>query len=665
MMMRCDRLRGLACAAAATLLFVVNVLAESSVRDLYERARLLDESNQNLPEAIRLYESVIAQGKGHRALAARAQYRIGILHERMGRRDDAQQAFRKVVRLYADQTAIAGKARAKIDSASSESSPAPLIRKTGPSADGSYFETWTLSSSANLLPVVDPERHRLYVMTSRYSSQATSNATQDVTDYEPSTLIVIDTRTQALLRTVPLTVYGDHLVLNAANGRLYVTAQADGHVRVIEPTGFVQSVIAVPGRPTGIAVNPLTNRIYVTSQGFGGNDKLFVIDGSTDTVAGRQDLDGVAGEVVINTATNQVFCPTIAPAKTRVFNGATLSMVTDLNGTGVLHVDAGRNMLFAQSGTDGLHALSGSSFERVAAYGPSSPTPAFSSDPAINRIYVTHGERDQLAVIDAIGYQEAGRFLLPGAPHNLVVDSATGHVYICHRGETPTIGVLDGRGIEWKIPQEFADEFEAKELDASWAMLAGQGRHSLTERPGQLRFHVGRLARSKPRLLLSRRFGGDHWTLELKAAYFTGTTGGSRNLSFGIHLGVSPRACIPGTSVRPLPLYVLQIVRSRDDWNGCCPGELRQVFLEGGRVVATSLLPLSPGDDYVWRIRRAGRTIRVERSNDGNEYVLVGAYTFGPRVDGVSACLALGFDSFADSEAFADYDYVRLKPGPR
>src|SRR5712691_1657195 len=93
-------------AIAMTLLTSLATMAQQNPRELFERARMLDESNQNLSEAIKLYGQVVSQANEQRALAARAQLRIGILYERLGRKAEAQKAFQSVVAQYSDQTDI-------------------------------------------------------------------------------------------------------------------------------------------------------------------------------------------------------------------------------------------------------------------------------------------------------------------------------------------------------------------------------------------------------------------------------------------------------------------------------------------------------------------------------------------------------------------------------
>jgi Tol biopolymer transport system component len=114
--------RKIAGLAIAVLLLMTASIHAQNPREVFERARMLDESNQNLSEAIKLYGQVVSQANEQRALAARAQYRIGVLYERMGRKADAQRAFQTVVKQYGDQPE-ASRARAKLPAASATLNP--------------------------------------------------------------------------------------------------------------------------------------------------------------------------------------------------------------------------------------------------------------------------------------------------------------------------------------------------------------------------------------------------------------------------------------------------------------------------------------------------------------------------------------------------------------
>ena len=126
--------------------------ADPDARELFERARMLEEKNQNLAEAIRLFGQVVSHAATERALAARAQYEQGVLYERLGKRAEAQRAFRAVLRDFADQRAAVTLARLKVPAGTSVTGVAVRQVWTGdhvdgngsPSPDGRYisFTDW-------------------------------------------------------------------------------------------------------------------------------------------------------------------------------------------------------------------------------------------------------------------------------------------------------------------------------------------------------------------------------------------------------------------------------------------------------------------------------------------------------------------------------------------
>lgn len=131
---------------------------EQSLRQLFERARLLEETNQNLARAIQLYEQVVSKAKEQRALAAKAQLQIALIYERLGRKEEAQRAFRAVVKDFSDQIEIVRQARAKIIGPNGSPDSVTSTRKVwnsdsawgAPSPDGRLltFVDWTTGDLA-------------------------------------------------------------------------------------------------------------------------------------------------------------------------------------------------------------------------------------------------------------------------------------------------------------------------------------------------------------------------------------------------------------------------------------------------------------------------------------------------------------------------------------
>ncbi len=134
-------------------------LAQSGY-DLFQKALVKERAVGDVEEALRLYQRIVREFAGNRPLAAKAQFRMGLLYDRLGRRAEAQRAFQALVSQYADQSGVVRQAQARIAktgvpvktiavTTNSRASTAMAVRKvwTGPgvdtlggiSADGQYL----------------------------------------------------------------------------------------------------------------------------------------------------------------------------------------------------------------------------------------------------------------------------------------------------------------------------------------------------------------------------------------------------------------------------------------------------------------------------------------------------------------------------------------------
>jgi hypothetical protein len=507
-------------------------------------------------------------------------------------------------------------------------------------------------------PAIDAERRRVYEITN--------------TAFAPSTLVVIDATTNTVAQTIPLGVFVGAIAFNPANDRIYLPVQLGARVLVVDADTLAQSSVGVPGCPTGIDVNPVANKIYVTSQCWALNDKLFVLDGATHAVSGPFDLNGVAGEVTVNSATGRIYATagtSCANLKTRVFNGADNSILTDLPNISILQAsaDPGQNRVYAFgispsncAGTD-LRVLDGNSHAILAML--PFPNGRVAVNPDLNRLYVAFTDLDEIAVYDTTNYAELARIPVGDVPHHLAVDRTTARIYAAHFTDPPQVTVLEG------VPDEFADEFNASTLDQDWIIVPGTCNYSLTENPGHLRYRPDPIAQPLGcGLQLMRAFRGDQWTLETAVTYFTGPSGGGRQNSWSISFGARPG---PHSAHNSTDFIVFW--RQRDDWSGTQPGDLVLVFVENGQAVLPAFrVPLNPNftnvggnvtDSYVLRIRRTGRTVTFEVSDDGVNVRFSASHTYGSHIDGLVQFMVVHGNSFANWDSYADYDYFRLSLG--
>jgi Tol biopolymer transport system component len=104
-------------------------LAQSGY-DLFQKALVKERAVGDVEEALRLYQRIVKEFGGNHALAAKAQLRMGLLYDRLGRKADAQRAYQAVANQYADQTNEARQARAKIVVAAAPRNIKPAAKTT-------------------------------------------------------------------------------------------------------------------------------------------------------------------------------------------------------------------------------------------------------------------------------------------------------------------------------------------------------------------------------------------------------------------------------------------------------------------------------------------------------------------------------------------------------
>jgi Tol biopolymer transport system component len=142
-------------------------LAQSGY-DLFQKALVKERAVGDVEEALRLYQRIVKEFAGNHALAAKAQLRMGLLYDRLGRKADAQRAYQAVVSQYADQTNEARQAQAKIVTvaaprrninANAKTTTGLMVRQVwaGPGREA------TISSDGHYLAYMGLEREALYL----------------------------------------------------------------------------------------------------------------------------------------------------------------------------------------------------------------------------------------------------------------------------------------------------------------------------------------------------------------------------------------------------------------------------------------------------------------------------------------------------------------------
>jgi DNA-binding beta-propeller fold protein YncE len=227
---------------------------------------------------------------------------------------------------------------------------------------------------------------------------------------------VLDGATNAILTTVTLPVGAVKIAVNPATNMIYVGNMVERTITVIDgnsnsPTeNSVLSVIPLDSYNGGdIATNPVTNRIYVATNGYDFPTNKYrtitVIDGSTNIVTASPLHDFQAGSLALNTVTNRAYTVDQFDFKLEVLDAGDISLLATVTlGFGLRQIAV---------------------------------------NPTTNRIHVTEPAGASVWIIDGSTNTYTNRLwlgLYEPFPISLAVNPQTSYVYVANGGGNPNFG---------------------------------------------------------------------------------------------------------------------------------------------------------------------------------------------------------------------------------
>ena len=252
---------------------------------------------------------------------------------------------------------------------------------------------------------------------------------------------------------------GQHIAVNPAAGRVYVGGysprSSEGALQVIDlGTGATLSEIRLPYVVTGLAVNPLTNRIYAASHNptpdFPCCSTLVVLDGETHAVLANVPVGGYPDSVAVNPATGRVYVANILDVK--VIDGSTHEIVATIpapSNLASVALDQAVNQLYVGAGRSRVNVFDLTTHAFVTSVflaDDSSNVARLVVNPRTHRVYAGHGKR--VAIIDGTTNVLRTTVELPMGGGGLAVDPSTERVYVSYNeyfdGWRGQLAVIDG-----------------------------------------------------------------------------------------------------------------------------------------------------------------------------------------------------------------------------
>lgn len=266
---------------------------------------------------------------------------------------------------------------------------------------------------------------------------------------EPFKLVVINGKTNTVVGSVhvPDRVFG--VVTDSANGMVYVSDPAHAKVLVVsEKTGRVVAGIKVGGGAFFMAVNPVTDRIYVQAIVSSTLGRLQVINGRTNkVVAGITDHNGSAA-VAVDPVTDTVYVSDndsllVISAQTNTVTGTiagidAFGLATDPR-TGTVYAS-----LPSADGPGFVYVINGKTGELTTTV-PASDVVGLAVDRLTDLVYGAAYDPNTVAVINGRTNEVVANVPVGSHPRNVAVNQQADTVYVTNSG-SDSVSVIAGAG---------------------------------------------------------------------------------------------------------------------------------------------------------------------------------------------------------------------------
>lgn len=277
-----------------------------------------------------------------------------------------------------------------------------------------------------------------------------------------SSVEVVDQKTNQILDTISFgSGQFQGIAVDPTLRRAYVIDYADGLFAIdLDSNSVVGNYATSNGN--GIAVNPLTHRVYVQGPDSNGKAALFVFDGPSlhliSTIEDNSPTYNPFGDpqvtVVVNPVTNRIYVPVnLYPGALWVVDGNTNTNVTTITGLADLaygaDVDPLRNLIFVGGWFNQLSVVNGATNTLINTYSNTVTQPdGISVDPLRQKVYLMGQAQDVVQVFDEkTNTFEPNIIPVGGAPDNSAIDYVHGLLYAGNTGEAggpppPSVSVV-------------------------------------------------------------------------------------------------------------------------------------------------------------------------------------------------------------------------------
>ncbi len=248
---------------------------------------------------------------------------------------------------------------------------------------------------------------------------------------------VPQTWAETVVATVPTGMEPNAIAIDSVTNKIYVTNFGSRSVTIINGSTNTTSTVMVGNGPDLIAVNPVTNKIYV------GQDSadyfVTLIDGVTDTTIAVVTGYNYPSSMVLNPMTNMLYIVCGSGGYYYTINGSNNKigggLLNSIENPSVIALNPAKNMYYVNSGGDSLFTVINGLTDSVTTFQlPSNDAGSIVVNQVTNKIYVSSNSFDATVnVIDGATNESSAINVGYVVPNAMAVNPVTNMVYVIAR----------------------------------------------------------------------------------------------------------------------------------------------------------------------------------------------------------------------------------------
>jgi len=244
---------------------------------------------------------------------------------------------------------------------------------------------------------------------------------------------VIDGTTNTIVTSIPTAGFHTGIDVNPITNKVYVSQQFAGSVRIIDgATNTVITDLPVPGSPiSDLAINSVTNKLYVIRQNI---PDVAVFDASTNILLTAVPVPATPVSIAVNPNLNRIYVASgVSSSVVTVIDGASDAVITTLahgsTGSSRIAVNSVTHRVYVTNATGNLAVIDGSTNSPL----PPIPGTGFVGvgvNSNANRIYVGDFSNDAVAVFDGATNSLLSTAPVGDQPHDIAIIPNTNRIYV-------------------------------------------------------------------------------------------------------------------------------------------------------------------------------------------------------------------------------------------